>query len=583
MRWVSSRRHVSVRALVLVIALGLPAWQAAVAAEARFRGIFEPVSYAEDINLRDVFFVSETEGWVAGDKGTILHTKDAGATWTAQMGGDPQSQEGVIWKLQFLDARRGWASTQSGSLLRTTDGENWEVVNPKINGYAPRVFSSPTNGAYIVGETVYHTRDAGRTWKPAYRCHLKIQHEGMMQEGSCHLEELAFADDRTGFAISRELPDSQIAVLRTGDGGASWQTWTARSEVGAKDGSLFFLDRQTGYAVLWSKKLVRTADGGKTWTGVSATVGQTIRFADPEVGWSPYYSNGHHLSWTTDGGRRWLSRPVALPAKTYINGFSLPSRRRGYVVGDHGMIFRYSVVPADSPLQGIDAPAMPVGSETLEADLREIRKSAQALQTRLNPSGAAAKAARASGPDRTASQSDAESNGFEGSTGAAGLEGFEQDVSAPASDFVQGCCAAQINELQSDMSAFLQDVPVATARHRNLNMLFAGLRMVADLIGKASAMRGQFRALKMAPDGQAASAALQSLVTNMESAAQTLSGGFAAPPLIPDGAMTTALSADSAPAQEPAREEPENQAAQRKESLRDRLKEKLKKLPQRPF
>ena len=62
------------------------------AAEAKFKAIFEPVNYKQDLTLFDVFFVSKDEGWVSGAAGTILHTKDGGNSWTAELGGDPQAQ-----------------------------------------------------------------------------------------------------------------------------------------------------------------------------------------------------------------------------------------------------------------------------------------------------------------------------------------------------------------------------------------------------------------------------------------------------------------------------------------------------------
>jgi hypothetical protein len=42
------------------------------------------------------------------------------------------------------------------------------------------------------------------------------------------------------------------------------------------------------------------------------------------------------------------------------NAFSLPARDRAYVVGDHGMVYRYRIVPIEYSAKGIlDAPAMP--------------------------------------------------------------------------------------------------------------------------------------------------------------------------------------------------------------------------------
>jgi hypothetical protein len=54
---------------------------------------------------------------------------------------------------------------------------------------------------------------------------------------------------------------------------------------------------------------------------------------------------------------------VRFPAP--VVAFSLPARDRGYVVGDHGMIYRYRVVPSDYTAKGmLDAPMMPEASAT---------------------------------------------------------------------------------------------------------------------------------------------------------------------------------------------------------------------------
>jgi photosystem II stability/assembly factor-like uncharacterized protein len=52
----------------------------------QFKGIFEPVSYTEDLDLRQVYFVNAEVGWVSGKSGTILRTIDGGKTWEAQLG-----------------------------------------------------------------------------------------------------------------------------------------------------------------------------------------------------------------------------------------------------------------------------------------------------------------------------------------------------------------------------------------------------------------------------------------------------------------------------------------------------------------
>jgi hypothetical protein len=54
---------------------------------------------------------------------------------------------------------------------------------------------------------------------------------------------------------------------------------------------------------------------------------------------------GTDFSYTTDSGRRWMARTIPFPAS--VVSFSVPAADAGYVVGAHGMVYRYRVVPFD--------------------------------------------------------------------------------------------------------------------------------------------------------------------------------------------------------------------------------------------
>ena len=113
----------------------------------KFKAIWEPVNYPYDAELRDVSFVSADEGWVvghansdAGVGGVILHTKDGGQHWDAQLG-DPHSATRGFENVFFLDAKHGWATQWGGgALMRTQDGDTWDSVsqfgNPKSFTFA---------------------------------------------------------------------------------------------------------------------------------------------------------------------------------------------------------------------------------------------------------------------------------------------------------------------------------------------------------------------------------------------------------------------------------------------------------------
>ncbi len=329
----------------------------------KFKAIWEPVNYKEDLNLTDVHFASDEVGWVTGEHGTILHTKDGGNTWTPQLGGDPQSTEEEINTLRFADGTHGWANQGRNKLLRTTDGENWEEVG-KLGGnfdfWSDYIFTSGNVGIQIRQEPhdIAQTQDSGKTWKEvAPPCAAKMEVEGLTREVGCSLKSLHFPTASVGYAIG--TGSKALFVLRTEDGGQNWNVLVSPDL--APDQStyfrqeVFFTSENTGFVIMNDRKILATTDGGKTWQGRVGSAGGKIRFADAEVGWS---FEGSKLTYTTNAGKTWSSRQFRFPVDPV--SFSFPSRQRAYVVGRSGMVYRYRVVPFDYTAKGmIDAPMMP--------------------------------------------------------------------------------------------------------------------------------------------------------------------------------------------------------------------------------
>ena len=320
----------------------------------RFKAIWEPVNYKEDISLSDVYFVSKEEGWVSGAAGTILHTKDGGNSWTAQLGGDPHAEGKELKHLFFADATHGWAQAWN-TLFRTTDGESWQQVNGDIRGDV--FFVSHMKGFRAYAGKIFATTDGGDNWKEIFTCHAKMEVQGLTQEKNCDLETIHFPTPRVGYAMY----DGRITA-KTEDSGETWNVLVGPEMPG--DQRVFwtyFVDANTGYETR-PPKLFKTTDGGQTWQGVIAQLEQgypKVKFADRDVGWSIL---GGTWAYTVDG-KRWTSRQVHFP--TRVLSFCLPTRDRGYVVGDHGMIYRYRIVPIDYTAKGmIDAAMMPATPAT---------------------------------------------------------------------------------------------------------------------------------------------------------------------------------------------------------------------------
>ena len=317
----------------------------------RMKGIFEPVSYPEDVELADVFFADERTGWVAGGTsvmkgGILLHTRDRGDSWEVQLG-DPKSSERGFKDLRFLDGTHGWVvqgAPLDAKLFHTTDGKAWRLAGSMETHYADYAFTSDANGVYVMGEKIFATQDGGRSWKDVLECKGRVVIEGLAREKACDWQRVQFVTASVGFAIG-SVPDVDIVfVAKTADGGSTWSLSSASVKGDPRDA--FFVDALTGYVRTGypdSGQLFRTADGGRTWSAITSSPVKRIQFADPGVGWAFQYRN------------------VPLPAS--VNAFSFPRRDAAFLVGDHGMVYRYRVVPTDYKSKGMIAAALMPAAE----------------------------------------------------------------------------------------------------------------------------------------------------------------------------------------------------------------------------
>jgi photosystem II stability/assembly factor-like uncharacterized protein len=349
-----------------------------------FKGIFEPRNYPKDVNLTDAFFTSIDEGWVSGEHATILHTTDGGATWTSQVGGDPTRNEHPIRKLRFLDGKRGWAVEDDPErLLRTRDGQNWEQVSGSFPPGTPVVdyaFTSETHGILLGGngDAFYISNDGGGHWQSVGPCQLSVTVQGLAQTEGCHFIKLQMLSPRSGYALAQwsspEAPNAtSIAVFRTDNEGEHWSYVVPELRDCCGPDS-FFTNMNHGILLFNNGKTYITADGGKNWHSLlSAAVELTsggqappLRFADPEVGWalghSPVNRDAYRVSFSTDGGQHWrASGDIAFPDGVLADlKFNFPRRDRAYVIGPHGMIYRYRVVPRSyTATNALPGPLMP--------------------------------------------------------------------------------------------------------------------------------------------------------------------------------------------------------------------------------
>ena len=153
---------------------------------------------------------------------------------------------------------------------------------------------------------VLRTADAGETWTR--------QIAGLAGQIG---EYVRFFDPSRGVLV---LLGPQAAIYQTGDGGGTW----SRHELTVGGGHVWsadFVDASHGWLLVQGategQSLLRTEDGGTTWTGLGNPVvysdwAYRVVFANPRDGWLYSQSTGAYVYKSNDGGSTWVR--IALPA-----------------------------------------------------------------------------------------------------------------------------------------------------------------------------------------------------------------------------------------------------------------------------
>src|SRR5262249_18349620 len=138
-------------------------------------GAWQALSSGVDVRLRGVSAVDDRVVWASGDKGTVLRTTDAGATWSRL----PVPGAG---ELDFRDVEA--FSAKSAYVLSIGPGEK---------------------------SRIYKTADGGATWTLSFT----------NPDPKGFYDALAFWDETHGLAAGDPV-DGRFQVVRTTNGGASW-------------------------------------------------------------------------------------------------------------------------------------------------------------------------------------------------------------------------------------------------------------------------------------------------------------------------------------------------------------------------
>jgi photosystem II stability/assembly factor-like uncharacterized protein len=244
---------------------------------------WQPQTSGVTTTLRGVSAVSDRTAWASGAGGTILRTDDSGATWRQLT--IPGSA-----RLDFRD----------------------------VDGVGDRVAYALSIGN---GESsrIYKTIDAGASWSLQFT----------NRDPKAFFDAMAFWNADRGIAFSDSI-DGQLVILRTDNGGKSWDRVTPDGLPPALENEGAFAASGTNIAVygddhVWIgtgaaavSRVLRSTDRGRTWTAAATPLHAgpsagifSVAFRDAlrgiVVGGDYKLENdaNDNAAITSDGGRTW--------------------------------------------------------------------------------------------------------------------------------------------------------------------------------------------------------------------------------------------------------------------------------------
>ena len=198
----------------------------------------------------------------AGERGVVIYTDDAGATWTQA----DVPVRSTLTALSFVDDMTGYAVGHDAVILKTTDaGSTWTLVNfePESRNVMLNVRFRDARTGYVVGSNgqLWITQDAGAAWD---RRTLAV--EDWYQN---HIFDIAWRTDGVTVAVAEK------GVLYRSPDGLSDFAPIASPYAGSYFGALALAD---GKFLIYGMNghVFLSADAGTSWNQVRTSTEQFL-------------------------------------------------------------------------------------------------------------------------------------------------------------------------------------------------------------------------------------------------------------------------------------------------------------------
>ncbi|MBC6698571.1 WD40/YVTN/BNR-like repeat-containing protein [Hymenobacter puniceus] len=165
----------------------------------------------------------------------------------------PPAVAGATWlSVDFVGLSTGFIGGEKGALLSTTTaGASWqELTDTALGDILQLHFSSPSTGLALTTTGLYRTTAAGRSW-------TRVKHLPL-------ITDVQMLDASTGFLVGEKG-----LLSKTTDGGRTWRDYVfpVWPPVNTDFRAVAFATEQVGLAV-GANQCFRTRNGGSTWESV---------------------------------------------------------------------------------------------------------------------------------------------------------------------------------------------------------------------------------------------------------------------------------------------------------------------------
>jgi photosystem II stability/assembly factor-like uncharacterized protein len=290
-------------------------------------------------DLNSVIFVDSTTGYAVGDSGIILKTYNGGLLWSTLISGTINN----LWSVYFTDINTGYTVGANGTILKTSNaGLNWTKLSSGVPQALYSTFFINQNVGFAVGGGGYgsmgivlKTTDGGMTWNSKTLGSFSL---------SCFLS-VVFTSPDTGY-ICGGFDAFQIdaaLILQTTNSGESWRKllfeYSNSKFLGLN--SISFNYENMGYVVGTIGRILKSSNIDTIWTeqtsGTSFNL-NSVTFTTKTLGITSCYAVGMQgtILKNYNGNDSWVSQTSGTSEN--LNSVTFVNANKGYIVGDNGII-----------------------------------------------------------------------------------------------------------------------------------------------------------------------------------------------------------------------------------------------------